>query len=134
MADFVIDTNIVIWYFLDSPKLSNNAISALDEASLQGGTLFVPTISVVELIYLIEKNKIAQDVLTLLNSELRLPNTGFASQPLTKEIADILELVPRSTVPEMPDRIISATALSLGLPLITADSAIRKLPNVQTIW
>ena len=34
----------------------------------------------------------------------------------------------------MPDRIIAATALSLGLPLVTADTEIRKLTNITTIW
>jgi predicted nucleic acid-binding protein len=33
----------------------------------------------------------------------------------------------------MPDRIIAATALSLGLPLVTRDGKIRA-SNVITIW
>jgi PIN domain nuclease of toxin-antitoxin system len=134
MPEFVIDTSIVIWYFLNSPHLSQAANVALDDAVQNGGSLYIPTISVVELTYLIEKNRIPPDVLTLLNSELRLPNTIFETQPLTKEISDMLGLIPRSTVPEMPDRIIATTALFLGLPLITSDSAIRQLTNLQSIW
>ena len=43
-------------------------------------------------------------------------------------------LFPRLTVPEIGDRIIAATALSLGLPLVTNDHKIRELSVIQTIW
>lgn len=43
-------------------------------------------------------------------------------------------LFPRSTVPEMPDRIIAATALYLHIPLITKDHKIQALQSIQTIW
>ena len=41
--------------------------------------------------------------------------------------------IPLETVPEMPDRIIAATALYLNIPLVTKDSKIQAA-NVQTIW
>jgi predicted nucleic acid-binding protein len=34
----------------------------------------------------------------------------------------------------MGDRIIAATALYLGLPLVTKDHKIRELSIIQTIW
>jgi predicted nucleic acid-binding protein len=34
----------------------------------------------------------------------------------------------------MPDRIIAATALQLGLPLITRDEAIRRSGVVPVVW
>ena len=37
-------------------------------------------------------------------------------------------------VPEMPDRIIAATAQSLGLPLVTRDCRIQNLSALVTIW
>lgn len=42
--------------------------------------------------------------------------------------------IPRATVPDMPDRIIAATALHLDLPLITSDTDIRKLTNIEVVW
>ncbi len=134
MTDLVIDTQIAVWYFENSPRLSTAANSALDSAVRSGGTIFIPTITFVELIYLIEKGRLTPDKLIRLNAELRHPNTSFATQPLTKEISDTLGLIPRTLVADMPDRIISATALYLNLPLITSDSAIHKLTNVQAIW
>jgi predicted nucleic acid-binding protein len=52
---------------------------------------------------------------------------------LTEVVAESLELVPRKDVPDMPDRIIAATALHLGLPLVTRDGKIRAV-NITTIW
>jgi predicted nucleic acid-binding protein len=37
-------------------------------------------------------------------------------------------------VPDMPDRIIAATALSLSLPLVTRDAKIQAVTTIQTIW
>jgi len=134
MGDLVIDTQIAVWYFENSPRLSTAAGNAIDSTTRSGGTIFIPTITFVELVYLIEKGRLTPDKLIRLNAELRLPNTSFTVQPLTKEISDTIGLIPRSLVADMPDRIVSATALYLNLPLITSDSAIHKLPNVQTIW
>jgi len=41
--------------------------------------------------------------------------------------------VDRAQVPDLPDRIIAATALHLGLPLISRDRKIQ-LADVETIW
>jgi PIN domain nuclease of toxin-antitoxin system len=134
MADFVIDTQIVIWYLENSPRLSSDANTAIDDTIRNKGNLFVPTISIVEIVYLIEKGRLVPDVLSLVNAELRLSSSSFTAQALSKEISNTLSLIPLSTVPDMPDRIIAATALYLGLPLITSDAAIHQLDNVQTIW
>jgi predicted nucleic acid-binding protein len=44
-----------------------------------------------------------------------------------------LERIPRDAVPDLPDRVISATALALGLPLVTRDARIREA-GIETIW
>jgi predicted nucleic acid-binding protein len=41
--------------------------------------------------------------------------------------------IPRADVPDLPDRIIAATAVYLGVPLISRDRAIRA-SSVETIW
>jgi predicted nucleic acid-binding protein len=41
--------------------------------------------------------------------------------------------IPRNVVADMPDRIIAATALHLGLPLITRDRHLQSA-GIQTIW
>jgi predicted nucleic acid-binding protein len=83
---------------------------------------------------LIDKGKLTKQTLTRLMQYLKLPSGSFVTQDLTEEIAQTLQQIPRPTVPEMPDRIIAATALHLNLPLVTKDHKIQALQNIQTIW
>lgn len=41
--------------------------------------------------------------------------------------------IPRDLVPDMPDRIIAATAVALGLPLVTRGRRIRAA-GLDTLW
>jgi len=53
--------------------------------------------------------------------------------PVTSEIIDAMLDVPRVDIPDMPDRIVAATALYFGVPVISRDGRIR-VSNVQTVW
>ena len=134
MDDVVIDTHIVIWYFTGPKIQSDSAQAAIVKAQESGSSIFVPSITIVELIYLLEKKRIPADVADKLREALDDDSTAFSLVNLTREIADEIENVDRSVVGDMPDRIIAATALHLGLPLITSDGNIQKLKNVETIW
>jgi predicted nucleic acid-binding protein len=59
--------------------------------------------------------------------------TVFLEVPLDYDVAEAMQRVDRAQVPDMPDRIIAATALALGVPLITSDGKIRQ-STVPTIW
>ena len=132
MSDVAIDTNIAIWHFSNPAGLSPAASLAVDTAEANG-LIYVSAVTLIELIYLIEKNKIPANVLTLLRDALDNPSTAFRLVEVNREVADAVELIPRAIVPEMPDRIIAATALHLNLPLVTADHKIQA-SHVQTIW
>jgi PIN domain nuclease of toxin-antitoxin system len=53
--------------------------------------------------------------------------------PVTYAITQAVPHIPRATVPDMPDRIIAATALHLGVPLVSRDRKIHA-SSIQTIW
>ena len=53
---------------------------------------------------------------------------------LDTPIVQTMRRIPRETVPDMPDRIIAATALFLGLPLLTSDERIARLGAIQCVW
>ena len=134
MADVVIDTHTAIWYFANSPEISALATQTIDNAVTNGDSVILATISIVEIVYLIDKRKLVPQTLSRLIQSLKLPNNSFVSQDLTEDIAQTLQQIPRSTVPDMPDRIIAATALHLNLPLFTKDRKIQALQSIQTIW
>jgi predicted nucleic acid-binding protein len=49
------------------------------------------------------------------------------------EIVDAMQRVPRNEVPDMPDRIVAATAVYLRVPVITRDRRICSF-GLQTVW
>ena len=133
MTDVVTDTHGLIWYLTDSPHLGASAAARFDACDRGEISVYVPTICVVEITYLQEKGRIRTDLKTQLDAELLAGHGGLVLFALTPGVADTVRYVPRSQVPDMPDRIIAATALHLGLPLLSRDQAIQS-SGVRTIW
>ncbi len=134
MSPFVTDTHALLWYLFDPPKLSTDARAAFLAAETAGAPIHVPSIVLVELRYLVEKGRFTEAqykvVLETLRDDTLLPRVAA----LDADVADALASIPRTKVPDMPDRIIAATAFTLRLPLVTKDDEIRKLTNVTTLW
>ena len=133
MSRCVADTHAIVWYLLDASRLSKPASDAFAGAALSGDPVFVPSISLVELVYLTERRRLPAEALTRMRRAIDDPSTLLRLAPLDAGVADAIPSVPRDLVPDMPDRIIAATAISLKLPLITADARIRSLA-ISTIW
>jgi predicted nucleic acid-binding protein len=74
-------------------------------------------------------------VLSRVEQELDEPDPIVVVTSVDRTISDSLASIPRLIVPDMPERLIAATALALGLPLVTRDTEIRQLTNVvTTVW
>jgi PIN domain nuclease of toxin-antitoxin system len=58
MPSVVADTHAAAWYLFDSARLSPRALQRMTAAVDAGETIFVPSISVVELLYLYEKGRV----------------------------------------------------------------------------
>lgn len=61
-----------------------------------------------------------------------LASGGFLAADLTAAV--VFEAESLYTVPERGDRLIAATAAHLGVPLITRDPALGRVPAIRTIW
>lgn len=133
MSDLVTDTHALIWYLENSSRLGAEASQAFDACDRGELTIYIPTICLVEVLYLQEKGRIPADLGSLLETELKAGSSGLAVYDLGIEVVAAIAQIPRKDVPEMPDRIIAATALHLGLALISRDTRIQ-LSNVRTIW
>lgn len=103
------------------------------QATATGEKIAVSSISLVEVAYLVEKGRIRTSAFEDLSYTLSDPEHLFVEVSLSMAIADSLRNVARADIPDMPDRIVAATALHLGMPIISCDGRIRS-SNLQTIW
>ncbi|MBI5498826.1 MAG: type II toxin-antitoxin system VapC family toxin [Deltaproteobacteria bacterium] len=133
MAGLVLETHSMVWFVLGSPLLSSTARERMRSAVGEGSPLHLPTICLVELVYLTEKGRLPAVVRHRVLHHLDDSESGFELAPLDRGVADALPRVSRNQVPDMPDRIITATALHLGLPLVTRDARIRD-SCVEVVW
>lgn len=127
------DTHAIVWYLAGDPRLSGKAAAALDQATADGEAIHVPSVCLVELTDLIEKGRVPAIARERLVRALDDPATPCRLAPLDRAVADALEFVSRDEVPDLPDRIVSATAVALRAPLVSRDGKIRA-SQVETIW
>jgi PIN domain nuclease of toxin-antitoxin system len=133
MSAVVVDTHTIVWYLSLDPRLSTNAAGALDAATAAGEYIHVPSICLVELTYLVEKGRLPVEARDRLIRALDDPTAPCILAPLDRKIVDALELVSRLEVPDLPDRIVAATAVALQAPLISRDRKIQA-SQVHTLW
>jgi len=134
MSRFVTDTHALHWHLTQDGKLSGTARKIFKEADIGKNQIFVPSIILIEMIYLVEKGRIEDSFLEKIFELLDIVNGSYAVASIDINTTKMLRQIPRSIVPDMPDRIIAATALQHSLPLITKDRQIQKRKIISTLW
>jgi PIN domain nuclease of toxin-antitoxin system len=127
----LVDTHIVVWLALEPRLLSRKAVAAITEARNSRGVA-IADVTLWELAMLATRERI--QLTTSLESFLREVEARFIVLPLTGMIAkrsvQFTERYPQDPM----DRIIGATALIEGIPLVTKDEKIRHSKEVPSIW
>ncbi len=127
----VLDTHALLWWALDPDHLSSHATDTVATMERDGG--YASSISIWELGTKVERGKL---------------DLGITIDELVRRIerGGVIELVPVDTNiwlrsialkwdhRDPADRVIVATALARGLPLLTKDDTIRTAGIVTTIW
>lgn len=134
MNEYVADTHAFIWHRENSPRLSAAARACFDSADQGTSRIYLATISIVEMTYLGERGKIPANLAADTMSKFAGPAGSYVLLPLDAVVLDQVSAVTRTLVLDMPDRIIVATVLALGLPLISVDEVITRSGLVTTIW
>jgi len=133
MLRAVADTHAAIWYIFADERLSATARTMIEEAAADGDQIAFSSITLAEIVYLSEKGRIDPATLDRLLTAVDSEDAVLIEVPFDRHVAQALREVERAQVPDLPDRIIAATALHLGLPLISRDGKIQ-LSGVNTIW
>ncbi len=134
MSEFVTDAHPLIWHLTRDKRLSASCRQIFTEADAGTNVIWIPAIVVVEMIFLIERRRFPTALLNQTYSLLLPPTVNYRLRSLDLTILNTLQEIERETVPEMPDRIIAATALSLNLPLLSRDHVMADVDALQLIW
>ena len=129
----LLDTHTWIWYLSDPERLSEDARQIILRAQSKE-SIFISAISTWEVAMLVKKQRLSlrMDVADWLRLSDSLPFLRFV--PVENRIL-LKSVFLDSEVPSDPaDRIIAATALSLGLPLVSKDTRMRQIPSLDVIW
>ena len=118
---FVVDTHAILWYLYDDSRLSVPAAQALDDAIQDGDQIAIAAITLAEIVYLAEKGRISSLAFDRVRTVIEQPGAMLVQVPFDLAIAESMREIDRMQVPELPDRVIAATAHYLGVPVISPD-------------
>lgn len=129
----LLDTHVWVWWISKPEELSARASEAIDQA-LEEREIYVSSISVLEVALLVDKGRLdftldASD--WILKSE-GLPYLNFV--PVDNAIALKSVHLPGPLHRDPLDRIIIATAMTLGALLISKDYKILNYPHARSLW
>lgn len=126
---YVLDTYVLIWYFIGSKRLRRELKECIDEARSRGGRLLVPTIVLSEALDVAEKGRVELDFATMYRLIQREPEfeiVGFGAKVFE-------ETMQVRGIQEIHDRIILATARFYGAGVLTKDRIIRSSGDVEVL-
>jgi len=114
MIAAIADTHTAIWYLFSDPRLGKAAATFIESAVANGAHIGISAISLAEMVYLAEKGRIPANALADLRAAMGDPRSVLQHIALDAEVAMQTAEVPRQEIPDLPDRVIAATARLRG--------------------
>jgi PIN domain nuclease of toxin-antitoxin system len=129
----VLDSHAWVWWVSSPDQLSPPARRAIENA-IEARAVHVSCISTWEVALLVANGRLTltMDVTDWIAHCQGLPFLRFV--PVDNAIALGSIRLPEPLHRDPADRLIVATARSLGVPLVTKDTRLRRYLHVETIW
>ena len=130
MTTVVLDTHVLHWWSAEPDRLSAAATEAIESAD----ELAVAAISWFELAWLAARERVVLTVPT--RTWLDRLADEVTTVGITPAIADAAVALPATFPGDTADRLIYASAVELGVPLVTKDRRLRRHrhPRPVTVW
>ena len=128
----LVDTHVVIWLALETANISKEARAAIEETRQSGQGLAISDITLLEIAQIENKHRIKLNA--SLETFLSEVEARFVVLPMTGRVCVRAMGLPAGYPKDPADRIIGATALVEGIPLVTADDDIHRSKALRTIW
>ena len=128
----LLDTHVVIWLAQDYQRISPRAQSRIEDARRKDRGLAISDITLLEIARLESHGQI--NLIPNAETVLAEIERRFVVLPITARIALQASELPPSYPKDPADRVIGATALIEDIPLLTADTQIRRSRAIPTIW
>ena len=129
----VLDTHAWIWW-VGSPMLLSETAKGIIDGAVAEKNVFISAISTWEVAILVSRGrlKLTMSAGDWVAASEALPFLNFV--PVSNSIALKSVELPGVLHNDPADRIIIATAVSMGAILVTKDEKIRNYPHVKTVW
>jgi len=129
----VLDTHAWVWFVSNPELLSRKASEAIEDAVVEK-RVFISSISAWEVALLVARGRLqlTMEVDEWVARSESLPFFQFI--PLNNTIAVKSVALPGPLHADPADRVIIATAHSLGAPIITKDKRLRAYSHIKTVW
>jgi PIN domain nuclease of toxin-antitoxin system len=129
----LLDTHVLLWMVSSPSKISRAATREIRKAQLEGGCA-IASISLWELAMLFSKGRLKAS--STIEASIReiVDSAAVTVLEITPEIAGLAMAFPETYPRDPGDRLIGATARSLGLTLVTQDEKILASPIIRSIW
>ncbi len=128
--NFVTDTHALVWWFVNSTRISPNVSEIFEQCEKGDNVVFIPSIVIAEALSIFEKKRIDFNFKELFKKISNSENFVI----IALDYAILQKMVDLKDIPDLHDKIIVSTAKYLNLPIITKDEFLHSLPNIKTIW
>ena len=121
----LLDTHIFYWSFYERERLSRKALALIDGSE----AIYVSSASMWEIAIKVRLGKMNADPQEMLSS---IGESGFEELPVFSRHAILIAQLPLLHTDPF-DRLLIATALTLKVPILSADEVFRRY-TVEVLW